>query len=103
MHVISKRPFVEAAKKYPNQRQSIMDLYRVLCKANVVTPQDLKNIFPSLDNFKYKDKWWIINIGGNHLRLMAFIGFAQNRIYVKHIVTHAEYDTLCDYYRRASK
>ncbi|AOU90851.1 type II toxin-antitoxin system HigB family toxin [Legionella anisa] len=100
MHVISKKPFVEAAKKYPNQRQAILDLYRVLDKITVNTPLEMKAIFPSLDNFKYKDKWWIIDIGGNHLRLMAFIQFSQNRIYVKHIVTHAEYDRLCEQYRR---
>jgi mRNA interferase HigB len=100
MHVISKRPFVEAARKYPNQRQSIMDLYRILDKVNIETPQAMKALFPSLDKFKYKDQWWIIDIGGNHLRMMAFIQFAQNRIYVKHIMTHAEYDKLCEQYRR---
>ncbi|HHH42747.1 MAG TPA: cytoplasmic protein, partial [Gammaproteobacteria bacterium] len=26
--------------------------------------------------------------------------FKQNRIFVKHIVTHAEYNRLCDRYRR---
>ena len=100
MHVISKKPFVVAAIKYPNQRQAIMDVYRILDKAVISTPQDLKAIFPSLDNFKYKDKWWIIDIGGNHLRMMVFIQFAQNRIYVKHIVTHADYDKLCEKYKR---
>lgn len=103
MHVISKKPFVDAAKRHLNQRQSILDVYRVLNKANVETPQEMKALFPSLDNFKYKDKWWIIDIGGNHLRMMAFIQFAQNRIYVKHIVTHAEYDKLCEQYRRGDK
>lgn len=103
MHVISKKPFVDAARRYPNQRQAIMDLYRVLVKAKIDTPQQMKHLFHSLDNFKYKDKWWIIDVGGNHLRLMAFIQFAQNRIYVKHIVTHAEYDTLCEQYRRGDR
>ena len=100
MHVISKKPFVEAAKKYPNQRQALMDLYQVLNKISVNTPLEMKAVFPSLDNFKYKDKWWIIDIGGNHLRMMAFIQFSLNRIYVKHIVTHAEYTRLCEQYRR---
>lgn len=100
MHVISKKPFVEAAQKYPNQRLSIMDLYRVLSKITVNTPLEMKKLFPSLDNFKYKDKWWIINIGGNHLRMMAYIQFSQNRIYVKHIISHAEYDKLCEQYRK---
>ncbi len=103
MHVISKKIFAEAAHKYPNQRQAIMDMYRVLNKATIATPQEMKNLFPSLDNFKYKDKWWIINIAGNHLRMMAFIAFSQNRIFVKHIVRHDEYDSLCEFYRRGQK
>ena len=37
---------------------------------------------------------------GNHLRLIAFIQFSQNRIYVKHIVNHADYDKLCQRYQR---
>lgn len=103
MHIISKKPFIEAAKKYPNQRLAIMDVYRVLDKANINTPLEMKALFPSLDNFKYKDKWWIIDIGGNHLRMMAFVQFAQNRIYVKHIVSHTEYYRLCEQYRRGDK
>ena len=26
-----------------------------------------------LDNFKYRDKWWVLDIGGNNLRLLAFM------------------------------
>lgn len=103
MHIISKKPFVDAANKYPNQKQAILDLYRILDKAKFDTPEQMKQVFSSLDNFKYKDKWWVIDIGGNHLRLIAFIQFAQNRVYVKHIVTHAEYDKLCAQYRRGTK
>lgn len=37
-------------------------------------------------------------MGGNHLRIIAFIQFVQNRMYVKHILTHAEYDKICKRY-----
>lgn len=100
MHVISKRPFSEAAARYPNQRQAIMDVYSVLKRARFDSPDQMRQVFPSLDNFKYRDKWWVVNIGGNHLRMMAFIQFNQNRIFVKHIVTHAEYDKLCEHCRQ---
>ncbi|HLB56355.1 MAG TPA: type II toxin-antitoxin system HigB family toxin [Coxiellaceae bacterium] len=89
---------MEAAKKYPNQAEAIQNAYIILRKGVFKTPEILKKVFPSLDNFKYKKKWWIIDIGGNHLRLMAFIEFRDNRMYVKHIVTHAEYDKLCKKY-----
>ena len=95
MHVISKRPFNDAAKAHPNQRHALEDLYRVLRKSEFATPEEMRRVFPSLDNFKYRDKWWVIDVGGNNLRVIAFIQFVHNRIYVKHIVTHAQYDKIC--------
>ncbi len=100
MHIISRRPFNDAAEKHPNQRQALLDLYHVLKKAEFSSPDEMRQLFPSLDNFRYRDKWWVIDIGGNNLRLIAFIQFVQNRMYVKHIVTHTEYDKLCKRYAR---
>ncbi|MBT8419904.1 MAG: type II toxin-antitoxin system HigB family toxin [Gammaproteobacteria bacterium] len=62
----------------------------------------MRRLFPSLDNFRYRDKWWVIDVAGNHLRVIAFIQFACNRMYVKHILTHAEYDKLCNRYARGT-
>lgn len=100
MHIISKRPFKEAAKKHPNQKQALDDLYQVLNKGEFSSPDDMRKVFPSLDNFKHKNKWWVIDVGGNNLRLIAFIQFVQNRIYIKHIATHAEYDKICKRYAK---
>lgn len=98
MHVISRKPFNDAVTRYPRDAEAIGRVYRLLRKGNFATPDELRQVFPSLDNFKYKDKWWVIDIGGNNLRLIAFIAFRDNRMYVKHIVTHAEYDKLCRRY-----
>ena len=100
MHVISKRPFNEASKRYPNQQQALSDLYQTLSKGTFSSPDEMRKALPSLDNFKYKDKWWILDVGGNHLRLIAFIQFVQNRIYVKHIASHAQYDKICKRYAK---
>lgn len=100
VHVISKKPFTEAAEKYPKDRDSIIDVYNVLRKGTFETPQILRETFSSLDNFKYKDKWWVIDIGGNNLRLMAAILFTTQKIYVKHIVNHPEYDKLTQRYKK---
>ncbi|MCK4842612.1 MAG: type II toxin-antitoxin system HigB family toxin [Methylococcales bacterium] len=102
MHIISKKPFSAASTKYPNDRDAIMNIYNVLRKAEFDTPNIMKETFTSLDNFKYKDKWWVIDIGGNNLRLIAAILFSSQKMYVKHIVTHAEYDKLCIQYRKGA-
>ncbi|WP_448215717.1 type II toxin-antitoxin system HigB family toxin [Endozoicomonas sp. 2B-B] len=94
MHVISRKPFNEAAKKYPNDATAIDATYKSLRNSDFHSPNELSSLFPSLDNFKYKDKWWVIDIGGNNLRLVAFIEFRDSRMYVKHIVSHSEYDKL---------
>lgn len=100
MHVISRKPFNDAAKKFPNDARAIQQTWKVLRNGDFGSPEELKRVFPSLDNFKYKDRWWVIDIGGNNLRLIAFIEFRDRRIYVKHIVTHAEYDKLCKRYAK---
>jgi mRNA interferase HigB len=100
MHVISRRPFNDAAKEHPNQRQALEDVYRVLRSSNFSSPDEMRQVFPSLDNFKHKDKWWVLDVGGNNLRVIAFIQFVHKRIYVKHILTHAEYDKICNRYTR---
>ena len=95
MHIISKRPFANAASTYPNQRRALDVVYRRIKKGRFNSPEEMRRVFPSLDNFKYKKKWWVIDIAGNQLRMIAFIQFMENRMYVKHILTHAEYDRLC--------
>ena len=99
MHVISRAPFDEAARHYPNDAASIDDTYRVLKRVVAKKPDELKRYFNSLDRMKYREKWWVIDIGGNNLRMMFFADFERGKIFVKHITTHAEYDRLTKYYR----
>ncbi|PHS12942.1 MAG: cytoplasmic protein [Kangiella sp.] len=99
MHVIARKIFNDAIKKYPNDAAAIEDLYRLLNSGRFKDPMELKNVIPSLDNFKYKDKWWVIDIGGNNLRMIAFIEFRHGRVYVKHIVNDPDYDRLTNRYK----
>ncbi|MCP4125572.1 MAG: cytoplasmic protein [Gammaproteobacteria bacterium] len=101
MNVLSKRPFNVAAHKYPNDRSALLNMFKVLQNTDFHTPDELRAIFPSLDNFKYKDKWWVLDVGGNNLRVIMFIQFVNKRMYIKHIVNHTEYDKLTDKYRKA--
>ena len=100
MHVISRDPFNQASKRFPNSAQALSDVYRTLKRDSYQTPDELKKVFPSLDRMKYREKWWVIDISGNALRMMFFADFDRGKIFVKHITTHAEYDKLTDHYRR---
>jgi len=87
MHVIARGIFIEAMRKYPNDTKAIEDFYRLLRNGKFKVHHQLKRVVPSLDNFKYKAKWWVADLGGNNLTLIAFIEFPHQRVFVKYIVT----------------
>ena len=91
--------FENAKKLYPNDADALDATYKILKESKAKSPDELRKIFPSLDNFKYVDKWWVIDIGGNNLRLIAFIEFVGSRCFIKNIVSHAEYDRITKQYR----
>ncbi|CDH33668.1 type II toxin-antitoxin system HigB family toxin [Xenorhabdus bovienii] len=103
MHVISKEPFDKAVRDFPNDTNAIITTYKLLKEKNFDSPMELQKLFPSLDNFKYRNKWWVIDIGGNNLRMIAYINFTNKRFYVKHIATHKEYDKLTKKYRETKE
>jgi mRNA interferase HigB len=101
MNVISKQPFLDAARNYPNDRSALLEMFKVLKQTDFHTPDELRAVFPSLDNFKYRDKWWVLDVGGNNLRIIAFIQFVNKRVYIKYIVNHSDYAKLTNAYRKA--
>ena len=102
MHVISRKPFMDAMETYPVHAKAILQTYLLLTKVQCETPEQLRLFFKSLDNFKHKAKWYVIDISGNSLRLLAFIEFRGKKVFIKHIVNHAEYDKLCQKYAKGA-
>ena len=53
--------------------------------------------FPKLrETFPHADpvgKFTVFNIGGNKARLIAAVHYNRNKIYIRHVLTHKEYDT----------
>jgi mRNA interferase HigB len=50
---------------------------------------ELKTLFSSADQVANKT---VFNIGGNKYRLIAAIHYNRNRVYIRAILTHREYD-----------
>lgn len=93
MHIISRKVFRDAAKQFPNDRIAIEDCYRVLKNGTFKTPDELRQVFPSLVNLKDQDRRWVIDISGSHLRLVAFIEFNHRRFFVSHIYRSDRHET----------
>lgn len=70
MHIISKAPFEECARKYPNDALALHSLYRVIKETDFSTPEEMRTAFPNLDNFKYRNKWYVLMSAGTILGLL---------------------------------
>jgi mRNA interferase HigB len=56
------------------------------------TPQDVKAVFGSASFLG--DNRVVFNIGGNNYRLVVAFRYDLQRVFVKQVVTHEEYDGL---------
>lgn len=89
MHIITKRRITEAKKKHKDCATALDGWYRVMEQNNFTDFSALKKTFNSID--KVEDKF-VFNIGGNKLRLIASIHFNRNKVFIRNILTHKEYD-----------
>lgn len=99
MRVFKKIAFDDAARLHPNEASSLDATFRLLSRSVAQTPAQLKQTFNSLDRFTYRNGWYVIDIGGNNLRLIVAIEFSKQLIFVKHIYTHAEYTRANKWYQ----
>ncbi|MBW1759600.1 MAG: type II toxin-antitoxin system HigB family toxin [Deltaproteobacteria bacterium] len=89
MHIISRKKIREFCEKHPESRQSMDRWYTIVKKTEFGKFQDVKNLFPSADKVK---NLVVFDIGGNNYRLIAFILYKSQKLYIRHILTHTEYD-----------
>lgn len=103
MHLISLKAIQEAVLRFPQHKVALLTLAKTIEKAYCPTPEDLKKLYPTLDNFKYLSKHYVIDIANNNLRVVALIFFESQKFYVRHIFTHKEYDRFTEQHRTKGK
>ncbi len=89
MHIITRKRLNEFAEKYPETKTALANWYNLAKRHNFLNLVELKAIFSSADQV---GKLTVFNIGGNKVRLIAAIHYNRNRIYIRAVLTHAEYD-----------
>lgn len=89
MHIIARKRLIEFSKKHPDCSTALESWYRIVKRTDFNSFMDLRQTFPSADKV---DNLTVFNIGGNKARLIAAIHFNTHRIYIRHILTHEEYD-----------
>ena len=89
MHIISRKRLREAATRHPELESALDAWFRIAKKAVWQKLADIRETFASADTV---EKWTVFNIKGNKYRLIAEVNYRFRRIYIRHVLTHAEYD-----------
>ena len=90
MHVITRKRLNEFAEQHPDARSALAHWYSLMKRGAFRTFAHLRETFPSAD---IVGKLTVFNIGGNKARLIAALHFNRGKVYVRAVLTHAEYDT----------
>jgi len=89
MHIISKKRLKEFSEFYPKAESNLETWYKIIGKAKWENFVQLRQVFPSAD---LVGNFTVFNISGNNYRLIALVDYQYQEVYIRHILTHAEYD-----------
>ncbi len=89
MHVISEKKLRAFWELHLDAKSPLIARLREAEHAEWESFADVRERFPSADQV---GKFTVFNIGGNKYRLIAVIHFNRGKVYVRHVLTHADYD-----------
>ncbi|HLL70324.1 MAG TPA: type II toxin-antitoxin system HigB family toxin [Pyrinomonadaceae bacterium] len=88
MHVITRKRLNEFAERYPETKTALAHFYDLAKHNDFSNFAELRTLFPSADQV---GKLTVFNIGGNKVRLVAAIHYNRRKVYIRAVLTHAEY------------
>lgn len=89
VHIISRKALIQFWEKHPDSQPSLVRWFKIVQKTDFDSFASLRTVFPSVDKV---DQWIVFNISGNKYRLITSIHFNRNKVYIRLVLTHAEYD-----------
>lgn len=89
MHIISRKTLRAFVQHYPDSETALDSWFHLIRTNQFESFSALRQVFPSADKV---GNLIVFNIGGNKYRLITSIHFNRQKVYVRHILTHSEYD-----------
>jgi len=89
VQVISQKALRSFWEEHPHSRTPLLRWYKVMRHTRFDSFASILGPFPSADKV---DDWVVFNIGGNKYRLLTSIHFNRSKVYVRHVLTHQDYD-----------
>jgi mRNA interferase HigB len=89
VRVISNKRLVDFGALHPEATALLKAWRKCIEASRLLHFADLKASFRSVDRV---GDFCVFDIGGNKYRLIAAVHFDRQLLYVRHVMTHAEYD-----------
>lgn len=89
MHVITRSALLQFWENHPNAEAALRFWYKLTSLAQWDNLVELRQTFPSADPV---GKFVVFNIGGNNYRLIALVDFNYKKVFIRHLLTHSDYD-----------
>lgn len=89
MRIISEKRLQEFGDAHHDARGPLRGWRTNVKQAHWKNFAELRAMYPSADQV---GKCTVFNIGGNNYRLVAAIHYNRGVVYVRNVLTHAEYD-----------
>lgn len=89
MRIISKKRLREFWATHPDAERPLSDWHRVVGQADWKTPADVERTF---GHASFVGDVVVFDIAGNKYRLTVNVRYEYHAVYVRRVVTHAEYD-----------
>ena len=89
MHVISRKALAEFWKVHPPAQGPMAAWFKVMEGATFPNFAAVRATFNSADKV---DKFTVFNVGGGGYRVVTAIHFNRQKLYIRHVLTHSEYE-----------
>jgi len=89
MRVVSKKPLRDFWGYHPESKSVLEAWFKKARQTSANSFPELRHAFASAD---YVDGITVFNVGGNKYRIAAVIHYEKQRLYVRQVMTHAEYN-----------
>jgi mRNA interferase HigB len=89
MHIVSRKSLSQFWEQHPDSETALLSWFKIVRLTTFRSFNELRAAFPSVDKV---GRWIVFNIGGNKYRLITVFHFDRSKVYIRHVLTHAEYD-----------
>jgi mRNA interferase HigB len=89
MHVISRKTLGQFWAQHPDSEHALARWCKIMQRHDFTNVETSRATFPTAG--KVGDVI-VFNIGGNKYRLITAIHFNRRKVYIRHVLTHQEYD-----------